>query len=114
HTRFDCDWSSDVCSSDLRFRGSDSHVVLLGRLFGAFLIISVAYVLIASDVISFRPRAGLGQIYDPESVRIFVQQSMNENGKMQEYLEYITRYPHMAGTEGNFVLGEWVQELFKE
>src|SRR2546430_12973651 len=21
HTRFDCDWSSDVCSSDLQFRG---------------------------------------------------------------------------------------------
>src|SRR2546430_10840328 len=21
HTRFDCDWSSDVCSSDLRWRG---------------------------------------------------------------------------------------------
>jgi hypothetical protein len=53
-------------------------------------------------------------MYNPESVRIFVQQSMNENGKMQEYLEYITRYPHIAGTEGNFVLGEWVQELFKQ
>lgn len=98
----------------IRFRGSDNYVVLLGRLFGVFLIISVAYVLIASDVISFRSRASLGQMYNPESIRIFVQQSMNEDGKMQEYLEYITRYPHIAGTEGNFVLGEWVQELFKQ
>jgi hypothetical protein len=98
----------------IRFQGSDNYVVLLGRLFGVFLIISVAYVLIASDVISFRSRASLGQMYNPESIRIFVQQSMNEDGKMQEYLEYITRYPHIAGTEGNFVLGEWVQELFKQ
>src|SRR5438270_871617 len=25
HTRFDCDWSSDVCSSDYRSRQGDSH-----------------------------------------------------------------------------------------
>jgi Peptidase family M28/PA domain/Transferrin receptor-like dimerisation domain len=98
----------------LNFRGSDNHVILLGRLFGAFLIVSVAYLLIASDIMSFRSQASLAQMYNPESVRIFVQESMNENGKIQEYLEYITRYPHMAGTEGNYILGEWVQELFKQ
>jgi hypothetical protein len=98
----------------VNFRGSDNHVILLGRLFGAFLIISVVYLLIASDIVSFRSQAGLSQMYNPEGVRIFVQQSMNENGKIQEYLEYITRYPHIAGTEGNYVLGEWVQELFKQ
>jgi hypothetical protein len=98
----------------LSFGGSDNRVVLFGRLFGAFLIISVAYVLIASGILSFRSRASLGEIYSPESVQVFVQHSMNENGNIQEYLEYITRYPHIAGTEGNFVLGEWVQELFKQ
>src|SRR2546430_7349272 len=25
HTRFDCDWSSDVCSSDLEYRGGSLH-----------------------------------------------------------------------------------------
>src|SRR6266567_8270196 len=33
HTRFDCDWSSDVCSSDLetlRDEGFDGEIVLLG------------------------------------------------------------------------------------
>src|SRR5579859_8065568 len=29
HTRFDCDWSSDVCSSDLHFAGISSQVKLL-------------------------------------------------------------------------------------
>src|SRR2546430_10551885 len=27
HTRFDCDWSSDVCSSDLAWRSRDRQVV---------------------------------------------------------------------------------------
>src|SRR5205085_4827332 len=28
HTRFDCDWSSDVCSSDLRWPGQDTLLLL--------------------------------------------------------------------------------------
>src|SRR2546430_13546919 len=32
HTRFDCDWSSDVCSSDLRVSGSIvARLVLRGK-----------------------------------------------------------------------------------
>ena len=27
---------------------------------------------------------------------------------------YLTSYDHMAGTKGNYILGEWVQELFKQ
>src|SRR6266478_7438518 len=27
HTRFDCDWSSDVCSSDLALVGEAAHVI---------------------------------------------------------------------------------------
>src|SRR2546430_9051769 len=27
HTRFDCDWSSDVCSSDLRIEVDENHLV---------------------------------------------------------------------------------------
>ena len=95
--------------------GADmNHVVILGRLFGVFLIVGVVYILIASDVLSFGNRTNLGQVYDPESIRVFMQRHMNEHGKMQQYLEYITKYPHIAGTEGNYILGEWVQELFKE
>src|SRR5579859_4333990 len=30
HTRFDCDWSSDVCSSDLAGGGADLVVLALG------------------------------------------------------------------------------------
>ncbi|KAJ9610770.1 hypothetical protein H2200_005547 [Cladophialophora chaetospira] len=91
-----------------------NRVVILGRLFGVFLIMGVLYVLIASDVLSFgRNRMGMGQMYDPESIRIFVQNHMNDHDHMRKYLEHITDFPHVAGTEGNYVLGEWVAELFK-
>lgn len=91
-----------------------NRVVILGRLFGVFLIMGVVYVLIASDVLSFgRNRMGMAQMYDPEAIKIFVQSHMNDHGHMQQYLEHITNFPHVAGTEGNYVLGEWVAELFK-
>ncbi|KEF60918.1 uncharacterized protein A1O9_02482 [Exophiala aquamarina CBS 119918] len=91
-----------------------NRVVIIGRLFGVFLIMGLVYVLIASDVLSFtRNRMGMGQMYDPESIRIFIQNHMNSRGSMQEHLQHITDFPHIAGTEGNYVLGEWVAELFK-
>lgn len=99
----------------INFQQLDTNrVVILGRLFGVFLIMGVLYVLIASDVLSFtKNRMGMGQMYDPESIRIFIQNHINDHGHMQKYLEHITDFPHIAGTEGNYVLGEWVAELFK-
>ena len=96
------------------FSDETNGVVIIGRLFGIFLIVSVVYLLIASDVISFGRRSSMGQIYDPESIRIYVQKHLNEDGNMQKYLERLTLSPHIAGSEGNFVLAEWVQELFKD
>ncbi|KIW10646.1 hypothetical protein PV08_11610 [Exophiala spinifera] len=91
-----------------------NRVVIIGRLFGVFLIMGVLYILIASDVLSFtKNRMGMGGMYDPESIRIFIQNHMNDHGHMQKHLEHITDFPHIAGTEGNYVLGEWVMELFK-
>src|SRR5205085_3920123 len=31
HTRFDCDWSSDVCSSDLAYMSADLEIELANR-----------------------------------------------------------------------------------
>lgn len=90
-----------------------NRVVIIGRLFGVFLIMGVLYILIASDVLSFTKNRMMGQMYDPESIRVFIQNHMNDHGHMQKYLEHITDFPHIAGTEGNYVLGEWVAELFK-
>lgn len=91
-----------------------NRAVIIGRLFGIFLIMAVVYVLIASDVLTFgRSRLNMGQIFEPESIKVYIQNHMNKDGQMQEYLEHITEFPHIAGSEGNYVLGEWVAELFK-
>ncbi|KIX03443.1 uncharacterized protein Z518_06995 [Rhinocladiella mackenziei CBS 650.93] len=106
---------SNISWPRINYQQLDSNrVVIIGRLFGVFLIMGVLYVLIASDVLSFtKNRMGVGQMYDPESIRIFVQNHMNDHGHMQKYLEHISDFPHIAGTEGSYVLGEWVMELFK-
>ena len=92
----------------------DNRVVILGRLFGLFLIVGVMWLLIATDVISFhRNRSLLNQMYDPAAIRIFVQDHMNMHGNIQESLKHITQFPHIAGTEGGFILAEWLAEEFR-
>src|SRR5688572_31598377 len=49
HTRFDCDWSSDVCSSDLRAHGHSVQTADNGRV-ALDLIENTDYDLIISDV----------------------------------------------------------------
>jgi Transferrin receptor-like dimerisation domain/Peptidase family M28/PA domain len=91
-----------------------NRAIIIGRLFGIFLIMGILYVLIASDVLSFsRNRLTMGQMFDPESIRVYMQNHMNRKGNMQAYLQHITEFPHIAGSEGNYVLGEWVAELYK-
>jgi hypothetical protein len=85
--------------------------LLIGRLFGLFLIVSVVYIVFISDAFSMGGRRGMGQMYDPESVRIYVQDHINETN-IREHLKYVTGYPHIAGTEGNYILGQWVEGVF--
>ena len=101
---------------ELLFNAEGSSFIIIGRLFGIFLIVSVVYLLIASGALrgGFANTNGFGQIYDPESIRAYIQKYMNEHGDIQAYLERATLTPHVAGSEGNYVLAEWVQELFKE
>lgn len=85
--------------------------VVVGRIFGGFLTVSLVYVLLASNIFTMSQKGGPGQTYDPESVRIFVQSHANGTS-IQNYLEHLTAYDHIAGTEGNFVLARWVGGLF--
>jgi Peptidase family M28/Transferrin receptor-like dimerisation domain/PA domain len=94
-------------------RAEHNRIVIFGRIFGAFLILSVVYLLIVSDVLSIGARRNFGQVYDPESIRMYIQNNMNKDGKMQEYLEYLTRDVHMAGTKGSLFYAEWIKDLFQ-
>ncbi|KAK2767797.1 hypothetical protein FQN54_003956 [Arachnomyces sp. PD_36] len=84
---------------------------LMLRLVGLFIIMSVVYLIFASDVFTLGAQ-NMGQMYDPESVRIFVQSHINETN-IKDYLKVVTEYPHIAGTEGNYALAEYMEQRFR-
>lgn len=86
--------------------------ILVGRFFALFLTLSLAYLLFMSDLFSVGRRRGM-QMYDPESVRVFLQEHVNET-QISEYSEHASRFDHMAGTKGNFLLAQWVEDLFQD
>lgn len=55
----------------------------------------------------------MSQIYEPESVRIFVQSRINETN-IADNLRMLTKFPHVAGTEGNYVLADWMEQQFAD
>ena len=85
--------------------------ILVGRIFALFLVISLAYLLFVSDLFTIGRRRGM-QMYDPESVRMFLQEHINET-EISKYSEHAARFDHIAGTKGNFVLAQWVEDLFE-
>ena len=87
--------------------------LILIRLVALGLIGFLVYSLIFSDVFSGARMGPVGQIYDPESVRAFVQSNADESN-IRNYLEHLTAYSHMAGDEGDFFLAKWVEGLFRE
>ncbi|KAL4885104.1 hypothetical protein BJY04DRAFT_159981 [Aspergillus karnatakaensis] len=91
---------------------SNGCIILL-RLFGLLLVVSVIYVFIISDVFNFNSRFMMGQTYSAASVENFVQGHINETN-IAENLRRVTEFPHMAGTEGSFVLAEWIQREFED
>jgi hypothetical protein len=82
------------------------------RLVAVGLIGFLVYTLVFSDVFSGSGMGPMGQIYDPESVRAFVQSNVDESN-IRNNLEHLTAYSHMAGDEGDFFLANWVQGLFE-
>lgn len=89
-----------------------NRAVILGRLFGIMIIAGLMYVLLVSDVMSFGSRRNIN-MYKADVIRKYLVEGIDQNNEIPKYLERITMTPHIAGTEGNYVLGEWVEELFK-
>jgi hypothetical protein len=85
--------------------------ILLGRIFAILLVTAVVYLLFLSGIFKNTTQRMQGQMYPQEAVRIFVQESVIAEN-IREYLEHITSYDHMAGTEGDYVLSQWVAGLF--
>jgi N-acetylated-alpha-linked acidic dipeptidase len=78
-------------------------LIVLGRLFAVMLVLGVLYLLFISDLFTGISRRMGSQMFDPESVRLHVQSSVDPV-RMRENLREFTRYPHIAGTEGDYGL----------
>ena len=84
---------------------------VIARLFGLIVIISLVYLLVVSEVVPMG--GGFGQPFNPEWVRQTAMQSV-ESWRIEKNLEYITSYDHIAGSEGSYVLGQWIEGKFKD
>ncbi|OAX82630.1 hypothetical protein ACJ72_03023 [Emergomyces africanus] len=97
---------------DLMSRVEQQHCIVILRLIALFFVVTIIYFLIVSDVVSFVRPINIGQMYEPESVRIYVQNHINST-HIAENLKLMTAFPHVAGTKGNYVLAQLVEERFK-
>lgn len=85
--------------------------IFWGRVFALLLVLSLAYLLFISDVFNVGRERGDGETYNPEAVRTYVQGHIDET-YIRQNSEHLTKFDHMAGTEGSFVLAKWVEGLF--
>ncbi|KAF8541049.1 hypothetical protein BDD12DRAFT_728731 [Trichophaea hybrida] len=88
-------------------------MVPIYRLLAVLFALIVVYILLANDAFNFRGTMGSDYLgpFDPESVRTFAQKEIDK-GKIRHWLDYISSFDHMAGTEGDYVLAKYVQGEF--
>lgn len=82
------------------------------RLCGLMSIAILIYVLFILDVFPNNGRY-IGTRFDPESVRSYVQENVDAE-RIEEYLYHITGYDHVAGTEGDLFMAQWMKGKWEE
>lgn len=103
-----CTINAGETRENVRFHGC----MLLLRLFGLLLVVTIVYVFFFSDIFSLGGRLVIGQSYSAASVENFIQGHVNETN-IADNLKKVTSYPHMAGTEGSYALAELVEQQFR-
>ncbi|KAK0637024.1 hypothetical protein B0T17DRAFT_97007 [Bombardia bombarda] len=93
--------------------GSAALILLIGRVLAVTLVLGFLYLLFMSDLFTNMARRMGSQMFDPESVRVYVQGNMDPR-RIRDNLQHFTGYAHIAGTEGDFALAEDTQMLFKK
>ena len=86
--------------------------MIVVRIFALMLVLFVVYLLFLSDIFTVDRGRGTDQLYDPEFPRSYAQTYINKDN-IRQNLEHVTSFDHVAGTEGSFVLGRWVESLFR-
>lgn len=80
------------------------------RFCGLFTIVAVVYALFATDIFPGNGTRLSGR-FPPEGVRMFVQDTASGH-RIRDHLRHITSYDHVAGTEGDYYLANWMLEHF--
>ncbi|RKF54708.1 putative glutamate carboxypeptidase [Golovinomyces cichoracearum] len=87
--------------------------ILFARCASILFVLAVLYVLFMSDLFTVGMQRMAGQVFDPESVKIHVQSLVDEN-QIRENLRLLTTTDHIAGTKGDYVLAQYLNEYFKK
>lgn len=85
--------------------------MLFLRLFGLFILVFLIYLVFVSDIFAVGSRLSMGQSYTQASIESFVQNKINETN-IANNLQKATQFAHIAGTEGSYVLAEWIEQEF--
>lgn len=90
---------------------SSAALILLGRLLALFMVLGFLYLVFVSDLFTNMSRRLGGQMFEPESVRLHVQNTIDPR-RIRENLKHYTSYSHIAGTEGDYGLAMDVRNTF--
>jgi hypothetical protein len=90
---------------------STALLILVGRLLAVFVVLGFVYLIFMSDLFTGITRRMGSQMFDPESVRLHVQSQVDPL-RLRENLRQFTKYPHIAGTEGDYALAQDVKSEF--
>ena len=94
------------------FSGFSKEAMLpIYRILAVIAALIVVYILLATDSFSFTEAVEYSGPYAPETVRHYAEQNI-DRGRMRHWLEYISSFDHIAGTEGDLVLAKYVQGQF--
>ncbi len=89
-----------------------SNWLVICRFLAVLFVMLLVYAVFASVTFSMNQGSpGAGRLFDPESVKAYVQGHV-DGDKIESYLEYLTSYDKVAGTEGSYVSAQWVEGLF--
>ncbi|KAI5788418.1 hypothetical protein EDC01DRAFT_165035 [Geopyxis carbonaria] len=67
----------------------------------------ILWAIVASDALNFKTGI-VGSEFDPSSVREFAQKNIDKD-RIAHWMEYLSSFDHVAGTEGDFVLANYVE-----
>lgn len=87
--------------------------IIVGRIFAIFLVVFIIWLFFISDLFTVGSRRMGSNMFDPESLRKYVQGHIDADN-IRQNLEHATQYDHIAGTEGNYFLARWVETSFSQ